>query len=140
MKKKILILPLLLVTLLPFVKVSAKSSTLMIGYNNYHTGESRDYADGSNTISIYVNYLINSIGQHVTNKISRIGMQYIENSGSYCLNLGKVTEYTDPGNTTYHNWGYMSAGNRFYTYYTNIDGEGYDGLYSSNVTFSPLKN
>ena len=126
--------------ILPFIKVSAKSSTLTIGYDNYHTGKSRDYVDGSNTISIYVNYLINQLGQHVTNKISRIGMQYIEIASTYCTNLGRVTEYTDPGNTTSHNWGYMSAGTRYYDFYTNIDGVGYDGLYSSNVTFSPLKN
>lgn len=138
MKKKFLILP-LLVALLPFVKVSAKIISIYVPYGNYYTTEAVNFISGTNNVSVYVNNFINENGSDVGKNYdsSKLGVGYVENSNNYCINLGNITMTVYINRTVSHNWGYMSAGNRYYDFYTKIDGKSYYGVKSNSVTISP---
>ena len=125
--------------ILPFIKVSAKTISIYVPYGKHYTTETENFINGTNSISIYVDNFINENGTSIGNiyDSSKLRVQYIENASTYCIKLGDTNMSVYINRTVSHNWGYMSAGNRFYSFYANIDGKSYYGIKSNSVTMSP---
>ena len=141
--KKMIKLSLLLFVILPIIKASARDTydyytSLNIGYNSFFTSQSHLYKSGVN--SIYINVWRTNLqnGSSTIAETGRLGMRYIEDSGSSCIIIGNTSVYTNPGTSISHNWGNLPEGNRYYEFYTNIDGKAYNGVISNNVVLSPV--
>ncbi len=141
--KKLLRLSLLLLVILPIVKANARDAydyytSLNIGYNSFYEAPQHLYKSGTN--SIYINVWRTNLqnGSSTITEIGRLGMRYVEDSGTSCIIIGTTSVYTNPGRSISHSWGNLAEGNRYYDFYTNIDGKAYNGVTSNNVVLSPV--
>ncbi|MBR1376662.1 MAG: hypothetical protein IJ565_02495 [Bacilli bacterium] len=89
----------------------------------------RYFSAGYNYFRMEVQYLLSSTGALNNVTVSKVRTTYIESSGTYSTLIG----YQDASVSTSApvfaiRWGYLSSGNRYYSYSTEINGTDYYGI------------
>ena len=111
------------------------TSTLSLGKGRYLIGATRNYSAGNNYISIYIDSFTKTTGQNYT----KLKTFYYNDMGNYSTNVGsQVFTINATGKLHVKEWGQLSAGNRYYSFTTQIDNVNHGGVQSDTVIMASI--
>lgn len=115
------------------VSASSYTSTLNIGNGVSFSGSTRYYTAGTHKISIYVD----SYTKMSLMNYTKLKIQLARDNGNSSTLLGtKTNTINDLTTTVLNNFGTQTAGNKYYSFSTKIDGTTYGGVKSNSVVMS----
>ncbi len=111
------------------------TSTLSLGKGKNLIGSTRYYPAGNNYISIYIDSFTKTSGKSYT----KLKTFYFNDMGNYSTNVGsQVFTINATGKIHVKEWGQLSAGNRYYSFSTQIDDVNHGGVQSDTVIMASI--
>lgn len=110
-------------------------STISIGTGKRLIGSTRTYPAGDNYISIYIDSFTKTSGADYT----KLRVYYYNDMGNYSTSVGSQTlKISEKGQLHVKDWGQLKAGNRYYSFSTQIDNVNHGGVKSNTVIMASI--